>query len=188
MEHLEDDKLKIIFFALEMKKELILAKILSTYIFEHYNVELGIKEILSRKKGYRLSDDNLSIIKECMPWLKKVEKVLHIYDTPLTADKMYAILIKELEEEGKFNSEGHTNYVHNNSNKLVLTVIDHAGLIQTSKGRTKKEEIDTASKYIVSLRNRTDLSAIWIMQSNRAVAGMDRKKQGFNEPIIEDLR
>ena len=50
MEHLEDDKLKIVLFALEMKKKLIMAKLLSTYIHEQYGIDLGLKEILSRKK------------------------------------------------------------------------------------------------------------------------------------------
>ena len=188
MEHLEDDKLKIVLFALEMKKKLIMAKLLSTYIHEQYGIDLGLKEILSRKKDYKLSDKNFQIIQECMPWVRKVEKILHIYDKSLTSDKMYAILIDELEQEGKFTKEDHTGYVYNNPDKLILAVIDHAGLIQATKGRTKKDEIDLCSKMIVSLRNRTDLSCLWIMQSNRAVASMDRKRQGFNEPIIEDIK
>jgi len=188
MEHLEDDKLLIIFFALEMKKEFIMAKLLSTYIHEVYGIDLGIKEILSRKKGYKLSDEHYKIIQECVPWLNKVEKVLHIYDKSLTSDKLYAILLDELEKQGTFQGEDHTNYKPNNSSKVILSIIDHAGLMQTSKGRTKKEEIDRGSKMIVSLRNRTGLSCVWIMQSNRSVASMDRKKQGFNEPMIEDIK
>jgi len=186
MEHLEDDKLKIVFFALEMKKEFIMTKLLSTYIKETYNIELGMKEILSRKKGYTLSDEHFKIIQQCKPWLEKVEKVLHIYDEPLNADKMYAILMSELKEEGQFGGEKNTSYIHNNPEKIVLGVMDHAGLMQPTNGRTKKEEIDRASKMVVSLRNRTDLSILWIMQSNRAVASMDRQKLGFNEPRIED--
>ena len=188
LEHLEDGKLKIILFALEMKKQFILTKLLSIYIHENYHKDLGMKEILSRKKNYILPEEDMNIIKECKPWLDKVEKILHIYDEALSADRMYAILLNELESDGMFKGEGNTNYVPNNSDKITLAIIDHAGLLQASKGRTKKEEIDRASHMAVSLRNRTNISFLWIMQSNRAVASMDRHKQGFNEPIIEDLR
>jgi replicative DNA helicase len=188
MEHLEDNNLLLILFSLEMKKTFIMSKLLSIYIHEHYNIDLSMKELLSRKKGYRLSDENMKIVKECIPWLEKVKNVLHIYDGSLNSDKMYATLLNELENEGTFTKDNHTGYISNNPNKIILAILDHAGLIQSSKGRSKKEEIDKASHMIVSLRNRTDLSMLWLMQSNRAVAGMDRKKQGFNEPIIEDIK
>lgn len=188
MEHLNDDKLSITLFALEMKKEFILAKLLSTYIKETYNVELGLKEILSRKRGYKLSDDNMEIIKQCRPWLDQVDKILHIHDGSLTSDKMYAVLMEELEREGTFTGKDHTGYIPNNPDKIHLTIVDHMGLLTTTSGRKKKDEIDRASQMAVSIRNRTGMSFLMIMQSNRSVASIERKKSAFIEPMVEDIK
>ena len=54
MEHLDDPNFKIVYFSLEMSPVMLLAKLLSTYIFEKYNLELSVKKILSREKGYHL--------------------------------------------------------------------------------------------------------------------------------------
>lgn len=189
MEHLDDGKLRITYFALEMKAEFILAKLLCTYIYETFGVDLSMKEVLSRKKDYSLSDDNYELIQKSIPWLRKVEKILTIYDKAINAESMYAILMTELEQEGSFTKDSkHSIYIPNNPDLLHLTVIDHLALITPTKSRTKKQEMDLASSEAVSLRNRTNMSFLFIMQSNRAVASMDRKKQGFNEPMCEDIK
>ena len=186
MEHLEDDKFKIIFFALEMKKNFIYAKLMSIYLHERYHLDLGMKELFSRKKNYTLSEENLKYVEEARSWLTKVLKVLVVYDENQTADSMENIIQQELEKDGTFDDQG--NYTPNNPDKLVETIVDHAGLLRTGKGRTKKEEIDRASHMLISFRNRTNLSIVFIMQSNRSVANIDRRKLGFNEPAIEDCK
>ena len=45
IDHLLDGKLKIVLFSLEMKKTLVLAKLLSIYLFYKYNIRLSAKEI-----------------------------------------------------------------------------------------------------------------------------------------------
>ena len=62
MEHLDDDNFYVSYFSLEMPATIIFSKLLSTYIFEKYHKELSITEILSRKKGYILNDENYQII------------------------------------------------------------------------------------------------------------------------------
>lgn len=189
MEHLTDCKLKITLFALEMKKEMIYAKLLSTYVYEKYGVSLSMKEIFSRKKGYRLSDEHRAILEECKPWLEKVFRVLHVIDESMSANKFYKNVIKDLEEDGTFtDTEHHSGYVKNNPDMIHLFVVDHLNLAVPTGGRSKKEEIDLISNMAVGIRNRTEASFLMIMQSNRAVASMDRKKQGFNEPIKEDIK
>ena len=56
-EHLEDGKIKIIFFALEMKESFIIAKLLSTYLYDTYHIRISAKQILSIGKDYTLPDD-----------------------------------------------------------------------------------------------------------------------------------
>ena len=50
------DCLSIIHFSLEMKPEVLLAKLLSTYILERYNKEISYKQMLSKTRDTVLSD------------------------------------------------------------------------------------------------------------------------------------
>ena len=91
-----------------------------------------------------------------------------------------------LKEEGTFEDD---HYTPNNPEQTVLAVIDHAGLLIPINGRTKKGEIDECANKLVVVRNKTDLSVLFIMQSNRSVANMERKKnEAFMEPMVEDIK
>mgnify|MGYP003586618609 FL=1 len=187
MEHLDDGKLKINFFSLEMKAEIILAKLLSLYIYETYHKRLGFKELLSRKKDYLLSDEDYEIVQKCIPWLEKVDKILNIIDKNVSADGAYAILMEDLKNEGSFEGSGRARkYVPNDPDKFLVTMMDNMALLKYTK--SKKDEIDKWSHYAVSLRNRTNMSFVMLMQSNRDAASMDRKKQGYQEPMPSDLK
>lgn len=187
MEHLDDGKLRINFFSLEMKSEIILAKLLSLYIYEKFGKRLGFKELLSRKKDYILSKEDYKLVEQCIPWLKKVDKILNIIDKNVSADGAYAIVMEDLKKEGTFEGAGKARkYIPNDPDKLLITMMDHMALLKYTK--SKKEEIDKWSHYAVSLRNRTNMSFVMLMQSNRDAASMDRKKQGYQEPMPSDLK
>ena len=67
MQTIDDENFKCLYCSLEMNAEMIMAKLLSTYIWETYNIEISIKELLSRKKNYILNDNLFNIVKECKP-------------------------------------------------------------------------------------------------------------------------
>jgi replicative DNA helicase len=189
MEHLDDENFFISLFALEMKAEIIMAKLLCTHIYENYGVELSFKELLSKKKGYTLSDEYLEIVKECEPWLRKVEQKLFIYDKAISAESFYAVLMKELQKRGRFEeTENRKIYIPNNPELTHLVAIDHIGLVRCNQGRTKKQEIDLISNYLVTLRNACGISPLVVMQSNRDSTSMDRRKAGFYGPQLSDLK
>lgn len=189
MEHLDDNNFKITYFSLEMSAEMLYAKLLSMYIFETYHIELSTKELLSRKKDYRLSDEHYRIVKECLPWLHRVEEIVTVYDKSLSADSLYSILIKELEKEGTFEEiEGRKVYHPKNENLVHLVVIDHLSLARRTNGHTLKEEMDLISSYLVTLRNRCKISPVVIMQANRGSTSMDRRKEGLNNLRIDDTK
>ena len=158
------------------------------YIFEKYHVELSTKELLSRKKNYTLSDENYEIVKQCLPWLHKVEEKVSVYDKSLSAEGLYSILMKELEKEGTFKETKERKvYTPNNENLIHLVVIDHLSLVRRSNGRSLKEEMDLISSYLVTLRNRCKISPLVIMQANRNSTAMDRRKEGLNNLRIDDV-
>lgn len=188
-EHLYDNKLHIDLFSLEMDEMLVLAKILSTHIKEVYGISLSMKKIFSKKKGFILDDENYKYVKDSLPWLMDFQKVVTIHTSSMTANYFYEEVMKRLKLEGTFKEENKKKkYYPNNPDKVNLFITDHLNLVVPSNGRKKKEEIDLISNMAVGLRNRTASSFLFIMQSNRNVASMDRKKQGYNEPIKEDVK
>lgn len=187
MDHLEDGNFKVSYFSLEMSSELIYAKLLSMYIFETYGIELSTKELLSKKKGYALSDSNYEIVQKCLPWLQKVEKIVLIHDKALNAGSLYTILMQELEKDGTFKEKQHRKIYYPNNEQLThLVVIDHLSLVRRSEGRSLKEEMDLISSYLVTLRNICKISPLVIMQANRNSTSMDRRREGLNNLRIDD--
>lgn len=187
-EHLDDDKFKVIYFSLEMTGEMLMAKLLATHIFFKYGIELSVKELLSRKKDYRLSDDLYKIVQDEQEWMQKVEKHLFIYDKQVNADAIYAITMKQLEKYGKFSeTENKHVYTPYDPDRIVLAVVDHVGLL-TAKGRSLKEEIDLTSKYAVSIRNRTGMSWLFIQQANRDQGNIERFKANKSAFTLNDTK
>lgn len=189
MEHLDDDNFKVTYFSLEMSSELLFAKLLCMYIWETYGVELSTKELLSKERDYKLSEENYNIVLKCLPWLHKVEKIITVYDKALNADVLYTVLSEELKKYGTTEeSDNRIIYTPNNDNLIHLVVIDHLSLVRKSKGRSLKEEMDLISSYLVTLRNRCKISPLVIMQANRDSTSMDRRKAGFDNMQISDIK
>lgn len=189
MDHLEDNKFKISLFSLEMNSEMILAKLLSTYIFEHFNKRLSLKQLLSVQKGFILNDECYEIVKQCIPWMKKIESILTVYDKAVSANGIYSALLKELEKEGTFTETDKRKIYHPNDPDLVhIVVIDHLARVFASQGNTLKQEMDLTSKYLYSLKNRCGITPIVIQQLNRGIQGMDRRREGLVIPLSSDFK
>lgn len=189
MDHLDDNKFKISLFSLEMNADKILAKLLSTYIFEKYNKRLSVKQLLSVQKGFILNDECYAIVKECIPWMKKVESIITIYDKSTTANSLYSHILKELNSRGHFEeTEKRKIYYPDDPDLVHLVIVDHLARIFVSPGNTLKQEMDLASKYLYSLKNRCGISPIVIQQMNRGIQSMDRRKEGMITPLTSDLK
>lgn len=189
MEHLDDNKFKISLFSLEMSGKLIMAKLLSTYIFETYGKRLSLKQILSAKKGYILDDESYKIVLECIPWMIKVESILTIYDKSASANSIYSKLLKELEARGRFEeTKNRKIYIPNNPDLIHLVVVDHIARVFPANGNNIKQEIDLTSKYLYSLKNRCGITPVVIQQLNRSIQGMDRRKESMVIPLTSDFK
>ena len=90
------NKLKIIFFALEMKEDFIIAKLLSTYLYDTYHIVVTAKQILSIGKDYILPDDLYEYVQLGYDWLEKVYKVLTIYEGSFNSDRLIKVTMEEL--------------------------------------------------------------------------------------------
>lgn len=189
MEHLDDDNFKVFYCSLEMNSSIIFAKLLSMYIFKTYGIELSIKELLSRKKGYRLNDKNYQIVKECEKWLNKIESKIIVYDKTLNAKILYKLLMEDLQKLGTFEETERRKVYHPNNPELVyVVVIDHISLVRPQPGNTLKQEIDDTSAYLITLRNMCGISPVVVQQANREQGNMERRKQGVNNFTINDTK
>lgn len=189
MEHLNDDNLRISLFSLEMNSDKILAKLLSTYIFETYGKRLSVKQLLSAQKGYILNDENYKLVLKCVPWMKNVESKLVIYDKNVSANSIYSHLLKELESMGKFKeTDKRKIYIPNNPDLLHIVITDHLARVFPSQGATIKQEMDLTSKYLYSLKNRCNITPVVLQQLNRGIQSMDRRKESMVTPLTSDFK
>lgn len=188
MAMLGNPKFKIIYYSLEMTAEILLAKLLSLYIFETYGKELTFKQIMSRQEI--LSDEMYAIVQECEPWLEKVMEHLTIYDKNLSAAALYAHLKQYADANGEFvpNGDNSTIYVPKVEGETVVVILDHIALLRKQQGNTKKDEIDLASKYLLQFRNKCSYSPVVLMQLNRGHSSMDRRNGGMQEIQLDDLK
>lgn len=175
-----------IIFNLEMTPEQIYAKLCSMYIYRKYKRQMTFKEMFSRGKGDRLSDEGLELIKSCDDFLSELDKRLIFHGGTLTADKYYKLIIADLQKFGTFKED---SFIPNNPNQIIGIVVDHMSLIRSSNGRTKKEEMDLVSSYSVGFRNKCFIvSPINIMQFNRNANNSERLKQDLQDPDVSDFK
>ena len=185
----EIDKLQIIYISLEMKAEVLMAKLLSTYIFETYGRNISYKEMLSKTRNTVLSDEDYDLIQQSIPWMQRVESFLTIYDKQLTAGKYNEILIKIAEKNGSFEDIGNRKIYHpKDPDKVVLFVIDHLALVTRTGSNTLKNEMDNVSNLSVYYRNICNFIFLKIMQSNRESANIERRKMDLLEPQRSDIK
>ena len=185
MENIDNDAFHIIYFSLEMTEEQLLAKLLAIYMYETFGREISFKELLSRGKNEILSDEDYELVQKSLDFLDKLESHMTVYDRPLNAERMDAFLREQLKRFGKFEGDAFKLF---NPDMIILGVVDHIGLVRASLGNTKKDEMDTVSSYAMSYRNKCKMSWAIVMQVNRGSSNVERRKQGFQELQLDDLK
>lgn len=187
--HLDDNKYRVWLASLEMNPDMVFGKLLTMYIFEHYGIEVSVKELLSRRKGHILSDELYNIVQECKQWLEKIESKITVYDKGLIAKVLYSLLLKELEKIGTFIEDEHRKvYVPNDPDLIFTVIVDHIGICRPSEGHTLKQEIDLISQYLLTLRNMCGISPVVVQQANRDQGGIERFKAGRTGFTINDTK
>lgn len=184
---LGDSSFKVLYYSLEMSAEVIYAKLLSMYIAETYGIELSFTQILSREEI--LSDEYYELVMSCKEWLLEVQKQILIHDKGLTTNTLYASMKGFAEMHGRFEEHDHsTVYIPNEEGTYYVVILDHIGLLRTLPGQTKKDAADTASDYLITMRNQCGMTPVVVMQLNRQASSMDRRTEGMQEPELQDFK
>lgn len=184
-----DKDIIIVYFSLELSANTLLAKLLSLYLYETYNIEVTYMQLMSFAN--KLPDDIYQYVIKAKEWLESISKKFIIFDKQLSADSFYAEMMELHKNFGTFQKSPdgkRTTYTPNNPDQIVNVVIDHLLLVNPQKGRTKKEEMDLISTYCVRFRELCQTSFDIIMQENRNSTTMDRRKAGMEEPTADEIQ
>lgn len=182
--------LHFLLFSFEMSAEVLLAKLLSLYIYDTYNRILSYGDILSLTTT--ISNEDLDFINDSRWWLEEFEKCCDIIDKPTTAKGLYAICkewsrkfgtYKEIESNENYTKE---DYIPNNPEQYLIVLVDHIKLLSLSTGHTPKQEIDEACDYLIHFRNKCSFTINIVQQFNRNFKSMERKQSESYLPSLED--
>lgn len=178
-------------FSFEMSAEVLLAKLLSLYIYDTFHEIVSYDEILSLTG--KCSDYHFELINQSREWLQEFESKCEIIDKPVTAKGLYAVCKEWSQKFGTYKDSGtigeytKTEYIPHNPKQYLIVVVDHIKLLSVSSGHTAKQEIDEACDYLIHFRNKCNFTEVIIQQLNRNFKSMDRRNSANNLLGLEDL-
>lgn len=168
-------KVAWLLFSFEMSGEVVLSKLLSTYIYEKYNKVLSYSDILSFSKP--ISTKDYEMLLDAKSWLEELESLCTIVDKPVNADGLYAECKEWSRKFGKYTPIGpHKElYELNDTQQYLIVIVDHIKLLSTSAGNQIKQEIDKACDYLIYFRNKCKFCVNVVQQLNRNFKSMARR-------------
>lgn len=146
-----------LYFSLELPANILLAKLMGLYCAEEFGIYLTLDNILSFQNP--ISDENIECLKKAKKWIESISDHLIIVDKMLNCKTLYHESLTFASKFGTFEeTDGRKIFIPVNPNQRLIGVIDHGLLMQPSEGRDLKQEIDTAASYMVTLKNKLNMS------------------------------
>ena len=181
----------ILYYSFEMASELLLAKLLSLYIYDTYGYVAPHEKILSFTEI--ISPDLYNYVLKSREWLDMIEDdLLTIEDRRKSSGGIWKSCTEWCNKFGRtdiiLNEKGQEFevYTANDKDQYLIVVVDHIKLLKITKNSVR-EEIEACSNYLIALRNRYNISPCVVQQLNRNSKAMDRKMNGFEMLGLDDL-
>jgi len=182
-------KLKIIYRSMERSRTYKFAKWISRKIFYDYGIIIPVGKMLGWTD--KMTKDEHDIFLTYKDYMEKMEEVITIIDGPENPVgiakelKEYALQNGRIEQLDKHNKI----YIPNDENVITIVIIDHIGLLKTTKDlSTKKQVIDKMSDELRYARDFFGYSPVVVSQFNRDISNPIRIKNGDVEPQLEDFK
>ena len=182
-------KLKIIYRSMERSRTYKFAKWISRKIFYDYGIIVPVGKMLGWTD--KMTKDEHDIFLTYKEYMEKMEEVITIIDGPENPVgiakelKEYALQNGRIEQLDQHNKI----YIPNDENVITLVIIDHIGLLKTTKDlSTKKQVIDKMSDELRYARDFFGYSPVVVSQFNRDISNPIRIKNGDVEPQLEDFK
>ena len=184
----QDIKLKIIYRSMERSRTYKFAKWISRRIFLDYGMILPVSKLLGWTD--KMSKDEHDLFLTYRDYMGELNECITIIDGPENPVgiakelKAHALENGSIEKLDEFNKI----YVPNHENEVTIVVIDHIGLLKTTKDQpTKKEAIDKMSDELRYARDFYGYTPVVVSQFNRSISNPMRIKNGDVEPQLEDF-
>jgi hypothetical protein len=181
-------KLKIIYRSMERSRTYKMAKWVSRKIFIDYGIIISINKLLGWTDKMTKDEHDLFLLQR--EYVEQMSDVITIIDGPenpvgIAKDlKTYALEHGKIEQLDEYNKI----YIPEDPNVVTIVVIDHIGLLKTTKDlSTKKQVIDKMSDELRYARDMYGYSPVIVSQFNRDINNPIRIKNGDVEPQLEDF-
>ena len=181
-------KLRIIYRSMERSRTYKLAKWVSRKIFLDHAMIVPVSKLLGWNEKMTKDEHDLFLMYE--DYMNQMNDVITIIDGPENAVgvakelKAHALQNGRIEQVDEFNKR----YFPNNDNEITIVIIDHIGLLKTTKDQTtKKQAIDKMSDELRYARDFYGYTPVVVSQFNRDISNPIRIKNGDVEPQLEDF-
>lgn len=184
--------LEVIYYCLEIPVVDKITKLVAAKIARDYGIKVDEK-IIHSEGNYDIPPDVEAIIKDYKEYFSKLLNKVIFFRGSLTPNFLYKDIMGYVESRGQIIRDNKgiiVNYIPKNPQLITEIIIDHSNLITPNEEdkNSKKIAIDRTSQMLVFFRNMFNHSPIVISQYNRAIEGMDRKKQESQEPQLSDFK
>jgi len=181
-------KLRVIYRSMERSRTYKLAKWVSRKIFIDHGITIPVTKLLGWTEKMTHDEHDLFLMYE--DYMTRVEDIVTIIDGPENAVgiakelKAHALKNGHIEQIDEYNKR----YVPDDENAVTIVVIDHIGLLKTTKDQTtKKDTIDKMSDELRYARDFYGYTPVVVSQFNRSISNIMRIKNGDVEPQLEDF-
>ena len=202
---------KIKYFSLEMSKDAKFRQAIVHRLFMKKGIILTTRQLRSLFDEYVLSDEMLRFIDEEREWFEFFESKVDIIDNIKNPFGIYNEIRNFCHNNGKYyNHEGGvipledikkndleinksiSHFDFDNPDLFVIPIVDHASLLTPEKvngrqGTTYDAIGDLSTKYLVSARNRWNISPILVQQQTLEKEGNESAKLDRHEPSASGL-
>ena len=182
-------KLKIVYRSMERSRTYKMAKWVSRRIFLDYGVIISINKLLGWTEKMTKDEHDLFLMQR--NYVEQMNDVITIIDGPenpvgISKDlKTYALEHGKIEQLDEYNKI----YIPEDPNVVTIVVIDHIGLLKTTKDlSTKKQVIDKMSDELRYARDFFGYTPVVVSQFNRDISNIMRIKNGDVEPQLDDFK
>jgi hypothetical protein len=181
-------KLKILYRSMERSRTYKLAKWVSRKIFLDHGIIIPVSKMLGWTDKMDADEHDLFLMYE--DYVDEMAEVIQIIDGPENPIgiakhiKSHALSNGKIEDVDEYNKV----YIPNDESVVTLIILDHIGLLKTTKEQpTKKEAIDKMSDELRYARDFYGYSPVVVSQFNRSISNPLRLKSGDVEPQLEDF-
>jgi len=181
-------KLRIIYRSMERSRTYKLAKWISRRIFLDHAIIIPVSKLLGWNEKMTSDEHDLFLMYE--DYMNQMEDVITIIDGPENPVGIAKELKAHALKNGRIDQvdEYNKRYFPNNENEVTIVIIDHIGLLKTTKDQpTKKDAIDKMSDELRFARDFYGYTPVVVSQFNRSISNIQRLKSGDVEPQLEDF-